>query len=207
MAWYDSAGNASDIVSAVCNMTTLAVTVYIAFKANDFLKSKIRDEGFKRGAEILDEIDTLYDLTIPIHARYNSLKRDHKMAFGDENYNNLSGESVLERYNDFINEVIRLKSSIKRIRILLYRLNRWGIVIMHESMISDVLSSAEIFLHSNHAMTEQTLSCHWSFMDEYLQTTYQESKVAEENHEQQYVTFEEKYKLLLDYKLEDFFKA
>lgn len=70
MAWYDSAGNASDIVSVVCNMTTLAVTVYIAYKAKDFLSSKIRDEGFERGSEILDEIDKLYDSIQPIRERY-----------------------------------------------------------------------------------------------------------------------------------------
>lgn len=207
MAWHDISGNLSDITSAICNTLTLAATFYIAIKANDFLKSKIRDEGFKRGAEILDEIDSLYDSILPINARYSSLKRDYEMAFGDKNYNNLSGESVLKSYDNALNEVTRLKKNVKNIQILLLRLHRWGIVIKHESMINDVLSSANIFLQSIHAMTEHALSVYWPFMDDYLQTTYQESLDAEASYDKQHKEFEDKYKLLLDYKLEDFFES
>ena len=216
MAWYDISGNLSDITSAICNALTLAATFYIAIKANDFLKSKIRDEGFKRGAEILDEIDSLYDSILPINAHYSSLKRDYKMAFGDKNYNNLFGESVLRSYDNTLNEVIRLKNNInniknikniKNIQILLLRLHRWGIVIKHESMLNDVLSSANIFLQSIHAMTEHALSVYWPFLDDYLQTTYQESLDAEASYDKQHKEFEDKYKLLLDYKLEDFFES
>ncbi len=207
MAWHDTSGNLSDITSAICNTLTLAATFYIAIKANDFLKSKIRDEGFKRGAEILDEIDSLYDSILPISARYSSLKRDYEMAFGDKNYNNLSGESVLKSYNNVLNEVTRLKKSVKNIRILLLRLHRWGIVIKHEFMINDVLSSANIFLQSIHAVTEHALSVYWPFMEDYLETTYQESLDAESNYDKQHKEFEDKYKLLLGYKLEDFFES
>lgn len=207
MAWHDISGNLSDITSAICNTLTLAATFYIAIKANDFLKSKIRDEGFKRGAEILDEIDSLYDSILPINARYSSLKRDYEMAFGDKNYNNLSGESVLKSYNYVLNEVTRLKKNVKNIQILLLRLHRWGIVIKHEFMINDVLSSANIFLQSIHAVTEHALSVYWPFMDDYLETTYQESLDAEASYDKQHKEFEDKYKLLLGYKLEDFFKS
>jgi len=207
MAWHDISGNLSDITSAICNTLTLAATIYIAIKANDFLKSKIRDEGFKRGAEILNEIDSLYDSILPISARYTSLKSNYEMAFGDKNYNNLSGESVLKSYDNALNEVISLKKNIKNIQILLLRLHRWGIVIKHEPIINDVLSSANIFLQSIHSMTEHALSVHWPFMDDYLQTTYQECLDAEAIYDKQHKEFEDKYKLLLDYKLEDFFES
>ncbi|WNK56735.1 hypothetical protein RM151_11565 [Pantoea agglomerans] len=207
MAWHDISGNLSDITSAICNTLTLAATFYIAIKANDFLKSKIRDEGFKRGAEILDEIDSLYDSILLINARYSSLKRDYEMAFGDKNYNNLSGESVLKSYDNVLNEVTRLKKSVKHIQILLLRLHRWGIVIKHEFMINDVLSSANIFLQSIHAVTEHALSVYWPFMEDYLETTYQESLDAEASYDKQHKEFEDKYKLLLGYKLEDFFES
>lgn len=181
MAWYDTSGNASDIVSAVCNTITLAVTVYIALKANNFLKSKIHEEGFKRGAEILDEIDKLHDLSLPIISRYNSLSLDYEIAFSNNNHLNLSRDSVLERYNNLLDDVRNLKITIFRIEILLKRLKRWGVVIKHETMIDDVLSSARRYLHSIHALTEQHLAVFWDFIMEYAETTSDESKEAEKN--------------------------
>ena len=207
MAWYDSAGNASDIVSAVCNMTTLAVTVYIAYKAKDFLSSKIRDEGFKRGAEILDEIDKLYDSIQPIRERYVLLCRDYNIAFSDKNYLNLSPDSVLERYGNLLDEVRMLKGSINNIHILLNRLKRWGLSIKHETFLKEVIFTAKKFLHSIHALTEHLLSGHWFHVQEYAETSYEESLEAEKNYDLEHAEFELIYKKLLDYKLEDLFET
>jgi len=139
-------GNVSDVLSALSNVGVLSLTLFIVIKAKDFLKAKIQDEGFNRGALLLDEIDILYDSSIPYFDTVNIEVRDYNMAFGNENYLNLSGESVLNSINYNMIELTKLRSKIDALRVTKQRLKRWSISITHEMDIDKFIISLDHYL-------------------------------------------------------------
>ncbi|WP_159403175.1 hypothetical protein [Enterobacter hormaechei] len=131
-------GNASDIISAGCNVAMAAAAGYAAFNAKQWFSQRSHTKGFDKAEELLSKIDIQYEYTVKLRKSLSDMW---------DYLENIEKEIILfnKEKNDFYSGlVVQCNNNIQNIEKIMHDLQiieRWSVRIKKPEYIYDVLFS------------------------------------------------------------------
>lgn len=129
-------GNASDIVSALCNVAMAGAAVYAAINAKQWFSQKSHTKGFDKAEEILSRIDSYY------RNRNNYLSELHLTSEFFEAVNSrltVADPILLDKYDKLSKEHSDNIVLIDKLSEELLLIERWSITVINIELINSVI--------------------------------------------------------------------
>ncbi|AXU95905.1 hypothetical protein CI789_12070 [Erwinia persicina] len=139
-------GNLSDWASILTNILLLILTFKISQKANNIFNNQRDQEAFKRGSDFLDAVDFIYDKSVLLPDRIENNIKSIAEANSNNNYNNISLDSVLKNTSKIMSEIYSLRLEVSGQIKKNDRLHRWGLQNNYKNQIKEHLTYTSKYL-------------------------------------------------------------
>ncbi|WP_159378317.1 hypothetical protein [Pantoea dispersa] len=128
-------GNASDVVSAGCNMAMAVAAIYAAWNARDWFSQKTHTKGFDKAEDILSSID---EYTLKTKKTVSETHSTFSLFEEIKQSRSVPHKKSQSKFNENLSWHSNYKNSVQTLVDDLFRLERWAIKVSNPGDILKV---------------------------------------------------------------------